>query len=133
MRTVSSNRAASGCYPGVFPSFMRHMATMDTLAALSWSRCDAPTDGLHASLNERRYDRVLVAGAATENIVRSRRWTDGNRRTPVKSLSTVQGRADQHEGQMAGAHWWVVVARGSWVALSRQLTLDARVGCERAA
>ena len=39
MRTVSSNRAASGCYPGVFPSFLRHMATMDTLAALGCSRC----------------------------------------------------------------------------------------------
>ena len=39
MRTVSSSRAASGCYPGVFPSFMRRMATMDTLAALDWSRC----------------------------------------------------------------------------------------------
>ena len=58
---------------------------------------DAPTDGLHASFNERRYGRVLVAGAATENIVRSRRWTDGNRRTPVKSMSSVQGRADQRE------------------------------------
>ena len=39
MRTVSSNCAASGCYTGVFPSFLRHMATMDTLAALGCSRC----------------------------------------------------------------------------------------------
>ena len=37
MRTVSSNHAASGCYPEVFLSFARHMATMDTLAALGRS------------------------------------------------------------------------------------------------
>ena len=39
MRTVSSNHAASGCYPAGFLSLLRHMATMDTLAALGWSRC----------------------------------------------------------------------------------------------
>ena len=37
MRTVSSNHAASCCYPRVFLSFSRHMATMDTLAALGRS------------------------------------------------------------------------------------------------
>jgi len=37
MRTVSSNHAASCCYPRVFPSFLRHMATMGTLAALGRS------------------------------------------------------------------------------------------------
>ena len=39
MRTISSNRAASGCYTEVFLSFPRQMITMDTLAALGWSRC----------------------------------------------------------------------------------------------
>ena len=39
MRTVSSNRAASGCYPEVFLSLLRHIATMDTLAALGCLRC----------------------------------------------------------------------------------------------
>ena len=39
MRTVSSNHAASGCYPGVSLSLPRHMATMDTLAALYLSIC----------------------------------------------------------------------------------------------
>ena len=39
MRTVSSNHAASGCYPEVFLSLLRQMVTMDTLAALGWSRC----------------------------------------------------------------------------------------------
>ena len=39
MRTVSSNHAASGCYPGVFLSLLRHMATMDTISALGWSSC----------------------------------------------------------------------------------------------
>ena len=39
MRPVSSNHAAFGCSPGVFLSFPTHMATMDTLAALGWSRC----------------------------------------------------------------------------------------------
>ena len=37
MRTVSSNHAASGCYPEVFLSLLRQIATMDTLAALGWS------------------------------------------------------------------------------------------------
>ena len=31
--------AASGCPPGVFLSLLRHMAFMDTLAALGWSIC----------------------------------------------------------------------------------------------
>ena len=39
MRTVSSNHAASGCYPEVFLSLLRQMVTMDTLAALGWSSC----------------------------------------------------------------------------------------------
>ena len=39
MRTVSSNHAASGCYPEVFLSLLRQIATMDTLAALGWSSC----------------------------------------------------------------------------------------------
>ena len=39
LRTVSSNHAASGCYSGFPLSFLRHMTTMDTLAALVWSRC----------------------------------------------------------------------------------------------
>jgi hypothetical protein len=39
MRTVSSNHAASGCYPEVFLSLLRQMVTMDTLAALVWSSC----------------------------------------------------------------------------------------------
>ena len=39
MRTVSSNHAASGCYSGFSLPLLRHMATMDTLAALGWSRC----------------------------------------------------------------------------------------------
>ena len=39
MRNVSSNRADSGCYPEVFRSLLRQMVTMDTLAALGWSRC----------------------------------------------------------------------------------------------
>jgi hypothetical protein len=41
MRTVSSNHAASGCHPGGFLSLPRHMATMDTLAALYSSICAA--------------------------------------------------------------------------------------------
>ena len=41
MRTVSSNHAASGCHPGGFLSLLRHMATMDTLAALYSSICAA--------------------------------------------------------------------------------------------
>jgi hypothetical protein len=39
MRTVSSNHAASGCYFGISLPFLRHMATMDTLAALYLSIC----------------------------------------------------------------------------------------------
>ena len=39
MRTVSSNHAASCCYPRVFLFFLRRLATMDTLAALGCSRC----------------------------------------------------------------------------------------------
>ena len=39
MRTVSSNHAASGCYPEVFLSLLRQRVTMDTLAALGWSSC----------------------------------------------------------------------------------------------
>ena len=39
MRTISSNHAASGCYPEVFLSLLRQMVTMDTLAALGCSRC----------------------------------------------------------------------------------------------
>ena len=39
MRTVRSNHAAPGCYPEVFLSLLRQMITMDTLAALGWSRC----------------------------------------------------------------------------------------------
>ena len=39
LRTVSSNRAASGCYSGFPLSLLRRMTTMDTLAALVWSRC----------------------------------------------------------------------------------------------
>ena len=39
MRTVSSNHAASGCYPEVFLSLLRQMVTMDTLAALGCSSC----------------------------------------------------------------------------------------------
>ena len=39
MRTISSNHAASGCYTEVFLSLLRQMVTMDTLAALGWSRC----------------------------------------------------------------------------------------------
>ena len=39
MRTVSSNHAASGCYPEVFLFFLRQILTMDTLAALGWSSC----------------------------------------------------------------------------------------------
>ena len=39
MRTVSSNHAASCCYPRVFLFFFRRLATMDTLAALGCSRC----------------------------------------------------------------------------------------------
>ena len=39
LRTVSSNHAASGCYSGFPLSLLRHMTTMDTLAALVWSRC----------------------------------------------------------------------------------------------
>ena len=33
------DHAASGCSPGGFLSLLRHMATMDTLAALCWSIC----------------------------------------------------------------------------------------------
>ena len=33
------DHAASGCSPGGVMSFLRHMATMDTLAALGWSIC----------------------------------------------------------------------------------------------
>ena len=33
------DHAASGCSPGVVMSLLRHMATMDTLAALGWSTC----------------------------------------------------------------------------------------------
>ena len=33
------DHAASGCSPGVSLSLLRHMATMDTLAALCWSIC----------------------------------------------------------------------------------------------
>ena len=39
MRTVSPNHAAFGCSPGDFLSLQKHMATMDTLAALGWSSC----------------------------------------------------------------------------------------------
>jgi hypothetical protein len=33
------DHAASGCSPGILLSLLRHMATMDTLAALCWSIC----------------------------------------------------------------------------------------------
>ena len=33
------DHAASGCFPGVLLSLLRHMAIMDTLAALCWSIC----------------------------------------------------------------------------------------------
>ena len=39
MRTVSSNHAAYGCYSGISLPLLRHMATMDTLAALYLSTC----------------------------------------------------------------------------------------------
>ena len=45
MRTVSSNHAASGCYPEVFLSLLRQMVTMDTLAALGWSSCATGAGG----------------------------------------------------------------------------------------
>ena len=45
MRNVSSNRADSGCYPEVFRSLLRQMVTMDTLAALGWSRCATGAGG----------------------------------------------------------------------------------------
>ena len=40
MRTVSSNHAAYGCYSGISLPLLRHMATMDTLAALYLSTCE---------------------------------------------------------------------------------------------
>ena len=52
MRTVSSNHAASGCYFGISLPLLRHMATMDTLAALYLSIC------------------ATGAGAATDHTLR---------------------------------------------------------------
>ena len=47
MRTVSSIMviAASSCSPGGVLSLLRHMATMDTLAALGWSICATVAGG----------------------------------------------------------------------------------------
>ena len=73
MRTVSSNHAASGCYPEVFLSLLRQMVTMDTLAALGWSSCatgagaasrvEAPARlvAQHQNLAKRRTVRALLS------------------------------------------------------------------------
>ena len=39
------DHAASGCSPGDILSLLRHMATMDTLAALGWSICATVAGG----------------------------------------------------------------------------------------
>ena len=73
MRTVSSNHAASGCYPEVFLSLLRQMVTMDTLAALGWSSCatgagaasrvetPARLVAQHQNLAKRRTVRALLS------------------------------------------------------------------------
>ena len=107
MRTVSSNHAASGCYPEVFLSLLRQMVTMDTLAALGWSSCatgagaashvEAPARlvAQHQNLAKRRTVLALLSHgylaysvASDEKLLETRR-----------GLGTGGAGASRHRGQ----------------------------------
>ena len=107
MRTVSSNHAASGCYPEVFLSLLRQMVTMDTLAALGWSSCatgagaashvEAPARlvAQHQNLAKRRTVLALLSHGYLSYTVAS----DAKLLETSRGLGTGGPAASRHRGQ----------------------------------
>ena len=107
MRTVSSNHAASGCYPEVFLSLLRQMVTMDTLAALGWSSCatgagaasraetPARLVAQHQNLAKRRTVLALLShGYLSYSVASDARLLETSR-----GLGTGGAGASRHRGQ----------------------------------
>ena len=109
MRTVSSNHAASGCYPEVFLSLLRQMVTMDTLAALGWSSCatgagaashvEAPARlvAQHQNLAKRRTVLALLSHGYLSNSVAS----DARLMETSRGLGTGSPAASRHRAPAA--------------------------------
>ena len=107
MRTVSSNHAASGCYPEVFLFLLRQMVTMDTLAALGWSSCatgagaasraetPARLVAQHQNLAKRRTVLALLSHGYLSCSVAS----DEKLLEMSHGLGTGGARASRHRGQ----------------------------------
>ena len=124
MRTISSNRAASGCYTAVFLSLLRQMVAMDTLAAVGWSRCATGAGAAsrvealarlvaqHQNLAKRRTVLALLSHGYLSYTVAS----DAKLLETSRGLGTGGAGASRHRGQQRArggeSKEWARLARG---------------------